>query len=73
MKTNAFNHLKLILRKCSAHNYSDKNKKGEKTIKAIEFAVALNQLVDRNQRTRFPSMERLSLIIVKAFGSDKKV
>ena len=57
----------------TAHSYSDKNKEGEKAIKAIEFSVALNRLVDRNLRTRFPSMERLGLIIVKAFGSDKKV
>ena len=51
----------------------DRNKEGAKAIKAIEFSVALNRLVDRNLRTRFPSMERLGLIIVKAFGSDKKV
>ena len=47
---------------------------GGKRIKAIEISVALNRLADRKQqRTRFLSMERLGLIMVKVFGSGKRV
>ena len=47
---------------------------GGKRIKAIEISVALNRLADRKQqRTRFSSMERLGLIMVKVFGSGKRV